>query len=212
MEKYLLKKGYQQLDRFMGGKDMHCHFKSIERVGGEAYIELGYGKSDNEIKELSRRGNLDLVDKNGKLKEVEAFRYITQLNAQLYPDGWSTGIYIDLEGNYEYKNLVIKLKDQRMKEKFIGLLNEATKDGYELFIDSEEGEVQFNKAEDFIDGIVKNYDSKNEFYIRVVKIFPRDIKGGIKEEVLKAVIEQFESLYHLYDFMAWNTINNNYIF
>lgn len=213
----------QGLKKIMNSNELHAHWQKqhltnvvwpLKQANGEYvdYVRIGYGKSKQEIKELSQILSLFSINDKGYMKDDMAFHYVTQLQLSINEDEWNVALYLGHHGWLEQKNLVNKVKNNKKEKDLLkDTLNFLQDKGYILYIYSELGDYYYEDASEYINEIIDYSNKGVSFTIHICKELDKDDEKNDIQKILPYLITEFKILMPIYKFIAWDSKKNNYL-
>jgi hypothetical protein len=213
----------QGLKKFMNSNGLYEHWQKqhltsvvwpLKQANGEYvnYVRMGYGKSKQQMKELSKILGLTSINDKGYMKDDMAFHYVTQLQIALDEYGWNIALYLGDKGWLEQRNLVKKIESSKVQEEsLIEILRSLQEKGFILYIHLDSESYYFENAEDYLTYIVDYSNKKVNFRMHICKELERDSEYNDLQGTLQFIIKEFNLLMPLYKFVAWDSTKNNYL-
>lgn len=178
------------------------------------YVRMGYGKDKFLVKELAKRSGIFTEITDLGVREAIAFFCVTQLQIGLNQNGWWINLYMDKKGWLEQYNLLAKINSSKKnRKKFVDLLEDIEKKGYEFYLTTnpyEELDYDVNNAEDFINTIENLRNTKKSFSVSIEKFYDKNALEN-NHDMLKYLKNEFVKLLPLYNFISWHPEKNNYL-
>ncbi|MBP3928543.1 MAG: hypothetical protein J6D47_03105 [Peptostreptococcaceae bacterium] len=210
------------IGNFMKSKGLNPHWREKTNLtnviwplkqangGSVTYLRLGYGKSKEQIDNLSKYLKLYSFNDRGYLKDDMAFHYITQIQIALDESEWNTSLYLGKHGWLEQNNIVNKIKAENNKNKFIELLDDIIDNGYILRLYLEEETIEYKNSKAFINDMTRYTNDGITYTIHIINSREKLDDNNEIKKIIPFIKSEFGKLLDLYYFMSWSE-NNNYI-
>ncbi|MEG1416123.1 MAG: hypothetical protein RSA01_10915 [Clostridium sp.] len=177
------------------------------------HIRMGYGKSPSQFSAYQKFANLYSDSSNGYLKSDLKFSCTSQIQIALNYDHWNTAFYLDDSGWLEQQNLLRKISFKReYKKELISIIDELASKEYNLYLYCVDGYYEIETGKEFVDTLVELIEDEDIYpTIHIVKYVTINAKCNTYENIDDYVVNEFSNLLDLYNFISWNSIDNNYI-
>ncbi|MEG0005547.1 MAG: hypothetical protein RR730_06930 [Clostridium sp.] len=212
----------KKLGAFMESKELYPHYipenltsdihPRDENQGYVNHIKMGYGKSDYDVDTLIKlAGEATHLSSGFSSSDID-FNTTTQLQLSLDSNFLTVAFYLDHRGWIELINLEKKSKyrDENIQQLY-QLANSAVELGYTLYLYTEEGPEEYDDCYDFISDLLNLVASGEHPAIHIFKCIDLDGDENEEEYIASYIAEEFDNLLPLYNFISWNSTDNNYI-